>query len=271
MYVNSYIPWNADSEKFAKIVEMTYKLGYQIAFVNFNSVSEFKLFRKSEWYTPPPKKCSFPISINSISILKNKTYPIALLPRITVSVNNQHKLKQELSSLAQHNCIIAVESENSQILEIAARDGRVDIIGLPDVSHLKSLTKGIISLAKQSKCILDINSSQLIGVDKFNRSRVYRNFYRLFLDASPHTHLYSLGSYSECNENPWVIRGPKEMAAILSSVFGLPWVHMRKMVKNSGEMLAIRYLKRYYEVFIEPGVEIVGISNTTSEEITEDD
>lgn len=257
MYINCCIPWIAEKDKFEKLISLVHQLGYQGALVDFKDIKEYQEYQKSEFSEVNPPKIDFPLTITSLTTLKTEKNPIILIPRITISAQNPHVLKQKLAKNSQTKALLAIQSQDQQVLEVAARDGRVDMLALVDTEHIKSLSDGIISLAKQNDCILDLNITEIIKTNHFHRTRILRVFYRLFQTNSPFNHLFSIGFYSEIKSNPWLLRGPKELSAILTSIFNIPRIQSKNIIKNNGEILAMRYLKRVSNTFIEPGVEIV--------------
>ncbi|MHA1602918.1 MAG: RNase P subunit p30 family protein [Promethearchaeota archaeon] len=260
MYINSSIPWLSDSNKFSKLVHLCYRVGYQAAIVDLQSEQEYKQFTQSDFYPQEKVSVSFPLSIKTIGDYKepiSKFSPIPLLPRITLKPKNEEALKKDLSSWSQRSCLIAVQSTKKEILEVAARDGRVDLLSIPTDEHQSALTKGIISLAKQNQVFLDISITPFIILEYYKRSKAFRVLHRLFSSAKPLSHFYSLGSSSEIRNKSWLIRGPKETLAILHAILDVPEVFAKQMIGDNCEKLVMRFIKRDQELFIEPGVEIV--------------
>lgn len=258
MYINSFVPWVSDEEKFQKILDMNYKLGFQAVFVNFESIADYKTFTKSNWCKIKPK-LELPLNTESITLFKHKKPNIAIFPRITILAKNPQELKQKLNRLIHNKVIISVDSQNQQVLEVAARDGRVDLLNLSKIENIQNLTKGIISLAKQNRCYLDLNFTLIMQQNQYLHSRILRSIYRLFIDAPPNSHLYSIGFYKEIAENLWLLRGPKEIIAILHTLFNIPKINCKQMISKNNEKIALREIKRIYDLFIEPNVEIIDI------------
>jgi len=258
MYINSAIPWHSSEEKFTALVQMAYRVGFQAIIVNLHSQKEYSEFSKSRFF--PRMRPGFntgQVTPASISFYQSETLPIPVFPRITISPSNPEELKKSLSQIIQHSSLIAVESSDKAVLEIAARDGRVDILSLPEDIHQKSITKGIISLAKQNGVVLDLSLSPLITQTHYKRTRLMRGLYRLIKMAKPGVHRFSLGSHDTCKEDPFIIRGPRESMALLHALLDIPLVHASSFVKENPEMLVLNFIKRHQGVFIEPGVEII--------------
>jgi RNase P/RNase MRP subunit p30 len=233
-------------------------VGYQVAIVNFNSFADFNNFKKT-WVPQEKKQENFPLSIKWVNLYQHSNSRIPLIPRFTITTNKEHELKKRLNDLIKNKCLISVDSTNQQVLEVAARDGRVDMLNITSLDHIKALSKGIVSLCKQNTCIIDLNSSLLLNANQFHRSRILREYYRLFSEFKPYTHLYSVGSYAELLENQWLIRGPREIMHMLTCLFEIPLEQTRRIVKDNIEDLVLRFIKRDQDLFIEPGVEVVDI------------
>lgn len=259
MYINSCIPWVKDQEIFQKIVDLAYRLGYQAAIVDFRNEKDYKEYISSPFYHSAKLEIKFPITVSNISEIKPNNQPIALIPRITLCIKNPNDLKQKLAFWVQKRILIAVESTHKETLEIAARDGRVDIISIPNIQYQQALTKGIISLARQNKCMFDLSVTPLLEVEHFKRTQLLRVLYRLFKSAKPISNIYILGSHEIIRKNPMLLRGPKESIAILTSILHIPEFFAKEMVSKNLEKLYLRYIKRVLSLFIEPGVEIVDI------------
>ncbi|RLI60905.1 MAG: hypothetical protein DRO88_13740 [Promethearchaeia archaeon] len=259
MYINSCIPWQNPSSNFIKNLSLCHKVGYQAAIIDLNSKKDYDQFIGSDFFPKSAPKIKFPLSIESILNYKMKNSPIPLIPRITLSPETPTTLKKELSRWRDKRCLIAVKSLNKEILEVASRDGRVDILSIANNENQKALTKGIISLAQQNNCFLDLSLSNIIESEHYKRTKLLRTLYKLFLSAKPSTHQYLLGSGSIIGKNPWLMRGPKETIAFLNSVFNIPEFQAKKILQYNPELIVLRFIKRDQKLFLEPGVEIVNI------------
>ena len=266
MFVNCSIPWQKNPTAMQKSVTMLYRVGYQAAIVSLYSRAEFQNFTKSRFIPEKPPQISLPVSIPSITDYKMPEMAIPCIPCIVIKTSNSQSLKQELARWVQTRCLIGVESLNKEALEVAARDGRVDMILCPTIDHVKALTKGIISLARQNQCFLNISITPIVQATHHKRTRILRAMYRLFLSAKPNSNKYVLGSHSELLNDLWLIRGPRESSAILQALFKIPEMHANHILRKHGEELLLRFIKRDQQLFIEPGVEIVDIQKKEKRE-----
>ena len=265
MFVNSNIPWQRDPTSFQHSVSMLYRVGYQAAIVSLYNRAEFQAFLKSPFFPDKRPEISLPVSVPSIISYKMPDIPIPCIPCIVIKATNGQSLKQELARWVQTRCLISVESLNKETLEVAARDGRVDMLNCPTTDHIKALTKGIISLARQNHCFLNITISPIIQATHHKRTRILRAMYRLFLSAKPNSNKYVLGSHQHILDDSWLIRGPRESSAILQALFNIPEMHANHILGKHGEKLILRFIKRDQQLFIEPGVEIVDIQKKGEE------
>ena len=258
MFINSCIPWQNNPSNFLKIISLCHQIGYQAAIVDFKSKSDYQNFIRSDFFPKDLPIIKFPLSIEAVLKYRTKISPIPLIPRITLNPESPESLKKDLSVWKERRCLIAVNSLNKEILEIAARDGRVDILSIATIDSQKNLTKGIISLARQNECYLDISLTSLIEFEHFKRTKILRVLYRLILTAKPSVNKYIIGSDS-INNNLWLMRGPKETISFLYSVFNIPEFQAKKILANNPEEIILRFIKRDHKLFIENGVEIVDI------------
>ncbi len=258
MFINSFIPWNADLSEFQKNLQFLYKCGYQGAFVNVSDSKQYKEFIDSEFFPKKRPEISFPIEISSLNAYKKDSSPIVLFPRITLEPANIQALKQELNQWVSRRCVIGVQSNSKEILEVAARDGRVDMITLPSLLYLKDLSKGILSLLKQNGIYLDIHYNELITSYGSKRTRILRNLYKLFKQAKPFSYKYIIGTGQHPSKKQVeFLRGPREIGAIFISLLDLPEKHVKSILRENIEALALLFVKRDQHVFIQPGVEII--------------
>ena len=264
MFINSCIPWQNNSSNFLKIISLCHQIGYQAAIVDLKSKSDYQNFIKSDFFPKDLPKIKFPLSVEAILNYRTNNSPISLIPRVTLNPENTSSLKKDLSVWKERRCLIAVNSLNKEILEIAARDGRVDILSIATIDSQKSLTKGIISLARQNECYLDISLAPLIEFEHFKRTKILRVLYRLLLKAKPSVHKYLIGSDSIEN-NIWLMRGPKETISFLHSVFNIAEFQAKKILAKNPEEIILRFIKRDHNLFIEHGVEIVDIIEEKAE------
>ncbi len=265
MFINSCIPWQNNPSDFLKITSLCHRIGYQAAIVDLKSKNDYQNFIRSDFFPKNLPKIKFPLSIEAVLKYRTEISPIPLIPRVTLSPESSNSLKKALSVWKERRCLIAVNSLNKEILEIAARDGRVDILSVPTIDSQKNLTKGIISLARQNECYLDISLTSLIEFEHFKRTKILRVLYRLLLKAKPSSNKYIIGSDS-INHNIWLMRGPKESISFLNSVCNIPEFQAKKILANNVEEIVLRFIKRDQKLFIEPGVEIVNIIDEKAEE-----
>lgn len=259
MYFNSCIPWNQNEPTFLASLNLVYRCGYQGAFINLKNLGEYQTFIKSPYFLHSRPDFNLPLSVADLTRFKTESSPLILFPRVTLEPSNSQNLKKELSHWISKRCIIAVQSTDKSILEIAARDGRVDMISIPTLNYIKELSKGILSLVKQNRIYLDLHWGELIMSYGNKRTRMMRSYYKLFKEAKPHLFQYIIGTGQGTQRYSLEsIRGPREIGAILSSIFEIPEMHSKKMVRDNLEQLSLLFTKRDLGFFIEPGVEIVG-------------
>ena len=266
MFLATQIPFDTNSDRFQQRVAMLYRLGYQGAIVELKNLNQLKIFKEQCFPNQQSPKIAPPVNITSILRYKNPEYSIPLIPRITLQPKNENDLKRQLQEMSQTKIIVVVQSTDKEILEVAARDGRVDILAVPTIEYQKALTKGIISLTQQNACSLEISLTPLLEAEHHARTKIMRMLYRLFLMAKPLSHLFICGSYTtDIN----LLRGPRECEAILEALFEIPEIFAKKIFRENAEALALRFIKRDQDLFIEPGVEVVQERSLNEDEIRE--
>jgi len=82
-----------DPQKFAKLVEMSYKCGYQAAFVQLKSGADFDIFMKSNFSTERNQN-RVPFNPAAIALYKTLASPVILFPCITLTPNNPSSLSK---------------------------------------------------------------------------------------------------------------------------------------------------------------------------------
>ncbi len=259
MYVNSFLPFLEDSAQFAHLIQLCYQIGYQAAYINLQNEMMYQAFINSPFFFPTPPSMSFPITMKESIKYRSAVSPLILIPRTTLTADTVEELIQKLRIWITRRCLIAVEFTSKEIAEVAARDGRVDILSISNDIAQKELTKGIISLTKQNQCALELSITPILAVENQDRTRLLRNIHRILLMAKPQTHMYILGSGAGVRSNPWLLRGPIETMAVFVEYFQIPESISRKMVESNGEIQLLRFIKRDQNAFVEPGVEIVDI------------
>jgi RNase P/RNase MRP subunit p30 len=251
---------------FEKLINFSYKCGYQAAFVNLISIEDYNDFIKSDFYPKPQPKIDPPIVISSILKYKSTKSPIPLIPKIIIKVESPEKLKQDLHRYIQKKALIAVQSSNKETLEVAARDGRVDLLVFDEPDLIKGLTPGIFSLAHQNQCAFDFSLTPIILAEIQQKPKLMRSLYRFLLNKKFHSHLYCVGSHTA---DPWLIRGPKETISLLCTLFNIPEFFAKKMTSECLETLVLRFIKRDQDLFVDSGVEIVQIEKPNRHEPVE--
>jgi RNase P/RNase MRP subunit p30 len=263
VFIATHIPYDSNLEIFQERIEFLHHIGYQGAIIDIPSIETLKEFKINCYPNQKSPKITPPINIVSLLAYKGENFSIPLVPCITIQPKNESELKQRLQIITQSRILITVQSANKEVLEVAARDGRVDILAMPTLECQKTLTKGIFSLAQQNNCNIELSFTPFLEAEHHARTKIMRMLYRLFLMAKPLSHSYLIGAFTADN---WLYRGPHESEAILESIFEIAEPFAQKIIKDNVEAMILRYIKRDQGLFIEPDVEIVGERPCTDEE-----
>jgi RNase P/RNase MRP subunit p30 len=261
MYINNAIPFCEDENVFRTQVNLIHQLGYQGAIVEIFDETKLKSF-SLKWSSKKRIPNDQEIKIESLKLLQIESLPLFLVPKITLNPKNPDHLKQMLTKWADRKIIIAVESTDKNVLEIAARDGRVDCISLSTIDHWKAITKGILSLAKQNEVFFIISLTPIFEINRSYRSRILRELYKLLQTSKSCLPSFLIGSNTT---NNWLYRGPNETIAVMKTILQIAENYAKSMISASAEKLCLRFLKRQQERFIESGFEIIKTKQNPNE------
>lgn len=266
MFIFGWIFWNGKTEDIVLASEFLKKVGYQAALIAFTSQKEYEIFSKNpDLYGKPELK--FPISIKMISTCKGNRVAIPLFPLIILKENTIHQFAQNLNHISDLPLLRAATVNDQETAENLAKDTRIDILIAENDKENQIFTKGVVSLARQSGNTLAHSLSSAITASKYQQSKIFRNLFRLFNSIKLFRQPNIIFTEFHYPENKYIIRGPRELIAILKTIFKIPEKWGKEMLSNHWEKLILLQIKRVYDLFIEPGVEIVDIKNIDKEKI----
>lgn len=164
--------------------------------------------------------------------------PFAL--RVNVDSNNVEQMKKELAKIDRYSVLVSVTTTNKECLILASKDGRVDILSLVNSQQVEAMFKGAVSQCYQSKKSIEIGLEQLILEKHQNRAKLMRTYAKLFnILRIPRDKVI----ISNSNSSLFGIRGPKEIIALVNTLFNVPEKNAKLMVReNQEEILAKYYL-----------------------------
>jgi len=103
---------------------------------------------------------------------------INIFYRFNLRINEVNEFKKKIKRFNKFPEILSIESLNKDVLILAARDSRVDLVSFSDQNNLKALTPGIVSLIKQNGSFIEFSLSPLMIKNKSKQSKNFRSLYR---------------------------------------------------------------------------------------------
>lgn len=128
--------------------------------------------------------------------------------RITIMENDVKAAKQALNNVKSRfgTDIVAIRSENGQVLNFAAKDSRIQVISLDTITEMDAFSDGVASLAGQFDVLVELPFRSLLFSRGAKRSRIIRGF-RKVLDTCKEKHanvVFGASAWSTTDiRHPW--------------------------------------------------------------------
>lgn len=184
----------------------------------------------------------------------NNLTSINLYYRINLQPKNIKDCKFLLNSIGKTLDIVSVETSNKEIQIQVAKDSRVDIVTYSEISIMKTLTPGVISLIKQNNSFIEVSILKIMEENKSLQSKNFREIYRAIdLVRSLKGNLIISGGFYE----PMHFRHPRSLISICHTLFGIPLVEAKKAFKDNIELALERPKRRNDKDLVEDGVIIL--------------
>jgi len=172
--------------------------------------------------------------------------------RVSITPRSRRQLLESLRLLRGRFEVVAVNCVAAEAVNVAARDGRVDIISFrPHHPHVgfRQSTANICNAA------LEIVLSWIVGAPASLRGRVIGGVARHISVArsSRVPVLVSSGA-----ENPFMLRAPRDMAAVAASVLGVDVDEALDFTSTVPNSIVDRNRARMKPQYIGNGVRVVG-------------
>ena len=113
------------------------------------------------------------ISLEFKRIIKNIT-KINIYHRHTLKPDNLQDFKKRIKRFNNYPEILSVETSNKDIQIHVARDSRVDLISFSHPEMIKTLTNGVISLAKQNNSFIEFSLASIMVKNRSIQSKNFR-------------------------------------------------------------------------------------------------
>lgn len=201
--------------------------------------------------------------IRNISLEKKKLIDtfsrINIYYRYNLKPNNLHDFRKKIKVVNKYSEIISVETDNKEIQLHAARDSRVDIISFSYPEIMKTLTKGVISLAKQNKTFIEFSLNPIMVNNKSLQSKNFRILYRFIKKVREFKANYLIcGDFDEL----FSIRHPRALISVCNTLLDIPLEEAKKIFKENPLKLLKRIQNRKDNTIKEKGVKLIKIGDS---------
>lgn len=157
--------------------------------------------------------------------------------RINIRTDNLNFFKKTIKSYNNFEDILSIESSNKDVQIHAARDSRVDLISFSDLNILRSLTRGILSLAKQNNSFVEFSLNQLFQRNLYLQSKNFRSLYRfLHLTRKSKVKFIISGNFGDIYD----FRHPRSLISTCNSLLELPINEAKRAFKENPKELLER-------------------------------
>jgi len=236
MFSNTRVLLNGLTDEEIKKKLNIYKfVGFHVIFVEYNFDFNFE----------------FRAHLNKLQ----KLTTLKLVGKIAFHPVSIKDLKKKLQKVQNYkDFALSVVSNNKEILTFAANDSRIDIISFTNIENIKDLTPGLISLLKQFEKFFEISIIDILISHNNNRSRVFREIYKILKLVNHNTKILLFGGSEREN---FYIRGPREIISIFHSIFNLNLAQSKRIVRENPSELMNRLISRNNPDYLQTGVEIV--------------
>ena len=200
-----------------------------------------------------PKNNKKTISLDLKMKLKALTR-INLYYRITLKPSGLKELKNMIRNYNNFKDLLSVETLDKDTHIYAAKDSRVDILSFSEQKSLKTLSRGVISLVKQSGSYIEFSLAPIMIANKSIQSKNFRTLYRsLKLVRNLNVNYIINGNF----EDIYDFRHPRALISICYSLLDLPLYEAKKAFKEYHLNLLKRVQGRHNNNIIEAGIRII--------------
>lgn len=186
-------------------------------------------------------------------IIKNIT-KINIYYRHTLKPDNLQDFKKRIKRFNNYPEILSVETSNKDIQIHAVRDSRVDLISFSHPEMIKTLTNGVISLAKQNNSFIELSLSSIMVKNRSIQSKNFRYLYRFIYKVRNLKANYILsGDFNELFD----IRHPRALISICYTLLDIPLAEIKRAFKENPVRLLKKIEKRQNNAILENGVKLI--------------
>lgn len=200
-----------------------------------------------------PQKNLNQFTLNLKEKIRDKTN-INIFYRFNLQINEVNEFKKQIKRFNKFPEILSIESLNKDVLILAARDSRVDIVSFSDQNNLKRLTPGIVSLIKQNGSFIEFSLSPLMIKNKSKQSKNFRSLYRalqLVMKLKPNCIIS--GNF----KNLFDFRHPRALISICNTLLDIPLDEAKRFFKENPRKLLRRVHQKGDNNIFEEDVKII--------------
>lgn len=200
-----------------------------------------------------PQKNLNKFTLNLKEKIRDKTN-INIFYRFNLQINEVNEFKKQIKRFNKFPEILSIESLNKDVLILAARDSRVDIVSFSDQNNLKTLTPGIVSLIKQNGSFIEFSLSPLMIKNKSKQSKNFRSLYRalqLVMKIKPNCIIS--GNF----KNLFDFRHPRALISICNTLLDIPLDEAKRFFKENPRKLLRRVHQKGDNNIFEEDVKII--------------
>ncbi len=184
----------------------------------------------------------------------SKFSTLNLYYRINLRPKSLNDLKKRIQPYNNFSDIISVESMDKNIQIQAAKDSRVDIISFSDQNVIKTISPGIISLAKQNRSFIEFSLAPIMARNQAFQSKYLRSLYRAVQLAMQLKVNYIIsGNFDDL----FKLRHPRALISVCHTLLGIPLLSAKKAFSENVLTLINRVHARQDKNIIESGVKLL--------------
>ena len=200
-----------------------------------------------------PKNNIRKISLSLKKEIENLT-KINIFYRITLKPSGLNDLKKIIKDYNNFSNILSVETPDKDAQLYAAKDSRVDLISFSAQTILKTLTPGVISLAKQNGSFIEFSLAPIMVSNKSIQSKNFRNLYRFIrLVRNLKANYIINGNFEELFD----FRHPRALISICYSLLEIPLIDAKKAFKDNPRILLKKVQERQDSDLLDTGVKLI--------------
>ncbi|MBD3193778.1 MAG: hypothetical protein GF317_01895 [Candidatus Lokiarchaeota archaeon] len=174
--------------------------------------------------------------------------------RHCLQINSLNQFKKKIRNYSNSRDIVSIETNNQGIQLQAVKDSRVDVISYSNLKLLKSLSKGVLSLASQNSTFIEITLDMIFNKNRSIQSKTFRKLYNsINLVMNSNSCLILSGNFSDLYD----FRNPRVLISICNTLFDIPIPKAKKYFDDNPRLLIKSVSDRNNNHIYEKGVKLI--------------